>query len=129
VSAVVSAVVSATRPRLGLLGTGWIGRSRLRAVAASGVAEIAAALADPAPDCRRDVALDAPGARLSGDLAELLHAGLDGIVIATPSALPDDWGGRAAVDRARRLAAGERYDAGSRRLVTVAEVINRIYGR
>ena len=82
----MTAVAAATRPRLGFLGTGWIGRSRLRAVAASGVAEIAA-LADPAGDRLRDAALDAPGARLGRDLGELLDAGLDGIVIATPSAL------------------------------------------
>ena len=42
---------------------------------------------------------------------------------------PDGWGGLAAVQWARRLAAGERYDLHSRRLVTVAEVIDRIYGR
>jgi predicted dehydrogenase len=37
----------ATRPRLGFLGTGWIGRQRLDAIAASGAAEVAA-VADPA---------------------------------------------------------------------------------
>src|SRR4051794_5550600 len=64
----------ATRPRLGFLGVGWIGEQRLDAIAASGVAEIAA-VADP----ERPDALDS--------LDELLAAGLDGIVIATPSAL------------------------------------------
>jgi len=64
----------ATRPRLGFLGVGWIGRNRFEAIAASGVAEVAA-LADPAVD----------GAASS--LKELLEEDLDGIVIATPSAL------------------------------------------
>jgi predicted dehydrogenase len=66
--------LTATRPRLGFLGLGWIGRSRLEAITASGVADIGA-VADPAlPD-----ALDT--------LDELLEAELDGVVIATPSAL------------------------------------------
>ena len=39
--------LTASRPRLGFLGLGWIGRSRLDAIAASGLAEVAA-LADPA---------------------------------------------------------------------------------
>jgi predicted dehydrogenase len=64
----------ATRPRLGFLGVGWIGRSRLEAVARSGVAEVVAT-ADPA----RPDALDT--------LEELLEHDLDGVVIATPSAL------------------------------------------
>ncbi|HEU4518835.1 MAG TPA: gfo/Idh/MocA family oxidoreductase, partial [Microvirga sp.] len=39
------------------------------------------------------------------------------------------WGGRAAVDWAGRLAAGERFDEGAQRLVEVARVLDRIYGR
>jgi predicted dehydrogenase len=66
--------VTATRPRLGFLGVGWIGQSRLDAVAESGIAHVTA-VADPA----RPDALDT--------LEELLAADLDGIVIATPSAL------------------------------------------
>jgi predicted dehydrogenase len=64
----------ATRPRLGFLGVGWIGRNRLEAIKASGVADVAA-VADPAVD----------GAAASLD--ELLEQELDGVVIATPSAL------------------------------------------
>jgi predicted dehydrogenase len=85
----VSAVVASMRPRLGFLGTGWIGRDRLRAVAGSGVADIAV-LADPAAQTLHDAAADAPGAALAHGLDELLDAGLDGIVIATPSALHAD---------------------------------------
>jgi predicted dehydrogenase len=40
---------------------------------------------------------------------------------------PDDWGGRAAADWARRLAAGERFDPAAERLVSVADVLDRIY--
>lgn len=42
---------------------------------------------------------------------------------------PDDWGGRAAVDWRTRLASGAGYDDEARHLVTVARVIDRIYGR
>src|SRR3954468_15267771 len=66
--------VTASRPRLGFLGVGWIGRSRLDAIARAGSADVAA-IADPAlPDAL-------------GSLDELLAHELDGIVIATPSAL------------------------------------------
>ena len=47
-------------------------------------------------------------------------------VIASP---PDDWGGRAAADWARRLAAGERFDPRVERLIGVSRVLDRIYGR
>lgn len=67
-------VAGATRPRLGFAGAGWIGRDRLEAIRASGVAEVAA-VADPAVDgCLRD-------------FDELLGRELDGVVIATPNAL------------------------------------------
>ena len=52
--------------------------------------------------------------------------GTGGEVLASP---PEEWGGRAAADWARRLAAGERFDASAEGLVRVAEVIDRIYGR
>jgi predicted dehydrogenase len=64
----------ATLPRLGFLGVGWIGRSRLEAIERAG-AGVVAAIADPAVD---------GGLR---SYAELLDRELDGVVIATPSAL------------------------------------------
>ena len=67
-------MIVASRPRLGFLGVGWIGRKRLEAIADSDVAEILA-IADPA----------LPGALDS--LEELLATEPDGIVIATPSGL------------------------------------------
>jgi predicted dehydrogenase len=42
---------------------------------------------------------------------------------------PDEWGGRAAADWARRLATGDRFDTAAERLVEVAGVLDRIYGR
>ena len=40
---------------------------------------------------------------------------------------PDDWGGRAAADWAMRLGRGERFDPAAERLVTVADMLDRIY--
>jgi predicted dehydrogenase len=63
---------AALKPRLGFLGLGWIGRARLQAVAPQ--IEVAG-VADPA---------------ITGtlpSLKELLELDLDGVVIATPSAL------------------------------------------
>ena len=74
------------RPRLGFLGTGWIGRHRLETIAASGVAEIAAVV-DPVPANADAAMASAPRAARLPSLDALLEAELDGIVIATPSAL------------------------------------------
>jgi len=45
------------------------------------------------------------------------------------TALPDDWGGRAAVHWLTRLAQGARFDGEAANLVTVARVLDAIYGR
>ena len=74
------------RPRLGFLGVGWIGRNRLEAIARSGVAEIAA-IADASHEAVAQAATVAPQALRASALEELLEIGLDGLVIATPSAL------------------------------------------
>jgi len=42
---------------------------------------------------------------------------------------PDDWGGRALVDWARRLSEGQGYDPAADQLISVAEVIDGIYSR
>jgi predicted dehydrogenase len=75
--------------RLGFLGVGWIGRHRLEAVAASGAAEIAA-IADPSEENRQAARATAPAATMHASLDELLDQRLDGVVIATPSALHAD---------------------------------------
>jgi predicted dehydrogenase len=74
------------RPRLGFLGVGWIGRHRLGALAGAGVAEIAA-VADASEAAAAAAAAEAPGCAVVGSLEALLERGLDGVVIATPSAL------------------------------------------
>lgn len=75
-----------SRPRVGFLGTGWIGRHRMAAMLATDAIE-AAAICDPSPECAAEAAKLAPGAQTLPTLDAMLDAGLDGVVIATPSAL------------------------------------------
>jgi predicted dehydrogenase len=76
----------ATRPRLGFLGVGWIGRHRMEALEQAGVAEVAG-VADPDAGVRAEALALAPAATAAEDIDGLLELDLDGIVIATPSAL------------------------------------------
>jgi predicted dehydrogenase len=72
-------------PRLGFLGVGWIGRNRLEAVAKSGLAEIVG-VSDPNAE-NASAARELAGCSTCASLEELLDANIDGVVIATPSAL------------------------------------------
>ncbi|MDB5708412.1 MAG: oxidoreductase [Sphingomonas bacterium] len=72
--------------RLGFLGTGWIGRQRMEAMLATGAVE-AVALCDPSPECADEAMKLAPAARRLSTFADMLELDLDGVVIATPSAL------------------------------------------
>ena len=84
--AVARAGANGRVPRLGFLGTGWIGRNRMEAIHRSGAAEVAM-IHDPNPEMASQASASAPRAVLAADYDEMLEAGLDGIVIATPSAL------------------------------------------
>lgn len=77
------------KPRLGFLGVGWIGRHRMEAIARSGMAEVAA-IADAAPDVAAKAAGTFPDAKVVKTLDELLDLEVDGVVIATPSAMHAD---------------------------------------
>jgi predicted dehydrogenase len=79
-------VPPARRPRLGFLGLGWIGRNRLQAIQDSHVADVVA-LADPVAEELRAASSIAPAAATMPSLQALLEVSLDGLVIATPSAL------------------------------------------
>ncbi|HET9623320.1 MAG TPA: Gfo/Idh/MocA family oxidoreductase [Kofleriaceae bacterium] len=74
------------RVRLGFLGVGWIGRHRMAAIARDGRAEVVG-FADPSAERRRAAQEVAPGATACEHLGQLLELPLDGVVIATPSAL------------------------------------------
>ena len=75
-----------TRPRIGFLGVGWIGRSRMEAIAATGAVDLAA-IVEPSDEMAAGALALAPGAARLATYEDLLAQRLDGIVIATPSAL------------------------------------------
>jgi predicted dehydrogenase len=84
----------AVKPRLGFLGLGWIGQHRLQAIADADCAEVSA-LADSVDETLAKAQLAAPEANLAENLDDLLEMDLDGIVIATPSALHAEQAQRA----------------------------------
>lgn len=72
--------------RLGFLGTGWIGRNRMEAMLATGAAT-AVAICDPSAEMAAQAQVAAPLALVVESLDAMLALDLDGVVIATPSAL------------------------------------------
>ncbi|MFW5855619.1 MAG: Gfo/Idh/MocA family protein, partial [Thermodesulfobacteriota bacterium] len=88
-SATLSSETLQIRPKLGFLGVGWIGRHRMEAVAESGLAQVSA-IADPVAESAQTAAQSVPGTRIVPKMANLLAEDIDGVVIATPSALHAD---------------------------------------
>ncbi len=74
------------KPRLAFAGTGWIGQSRLKAIAATELAEVAA-IADPSHEMRSAAHAVVPEAACHENFDELLGGDYDAVVIATPSAM------------------------------------------
>jgi len=73
-------------PRVGFLGVGWIGRNRMAAMLATGAIE-AVAICDPSTECAAEARRLAPRAEVVASYPAMLDLDLDGVVIATPSAL------------------------------------------
>lgn len=116
-------------PRLGFAGVGWIGRNRMEAIARSGLAEIAA-ITDPSFEAVDKAAESAPAAHRCSAFDELLELDLDGIVIATPSALHAEQAIAAlqsgkAVFCQKPLA---RSAAETKLVMTTARSVNRLLG-
>jgi predicted dehydrogenase len=116
-------------PRLGFLGVGWIGRHRLQAVAESGLAEIIA-LADCDFAAAVQTAATLSGAQALPSLDHLLEMNLDGVVIATPTALHAEQAvtalqSRNAVFCQKPLG---RTAAETRRVIDTARTQNRLLG-
>jgi predicted dehydrogenase len=116
-------------PRLGFLGVGWIGRHRMTAMAAAGQVEVAA-LADASPEALQQAHSLMPGAAVLGSFEELLAQDLDGVVIATPSALHAEQAEKAL---ARGLAVFcqkpmARTAAECRRVIAAARQSDRLLG-
>lgn len=73
-------------PNLGFLGVGWIGKSRMESLISAQLG-MAAAICD-VEKTNADGALQvSPDAKMCDDLTSLLTKDVDGVVIATPSAL------------------------------------------
>jgi predicted dehydrogenase len=73
-------------PRIGFLGVGWIGRNRMEAIAKTGAVEIVG-IADALADNSSQAKQLAPNAEVVTSMEELFRLDLDGVVIATPSAM------------------------------------------
>jgi predicted dehydrogenase len=117
------------RPRLGFLGLGWIGRNRLQAIQDSQVADVVA-LADPVEQELMAARGIAPTAAVMPSLPALLEQPLDGVVIATPSAL---HAGQAMAALERGLAVFcqkplGRSAAEARAVVEAARAADRLLG-
>jgi predicted dehydrogenase len=117
------------RSRLGFLGVGWIGLHRMHAIQESGLAE-AVAVADVAGPAASEAAAGTPGCAVVPSLDALLDLELDGIVIATPSALHAEQAVRAleggvAVFCQKPLG---RTAAEARRVVEAARAADRLLG-
>jgi len=119
----------ASRPRLGFVGVGWIGQHRLQALVRSGLVEVVA-IVDPVQTLAEQAAGTAPGTAVLSDMAALLAQELDGLVIATPSALH-------AEQTIQALTAGlavfcqkplGRTAAETRSVVEAARTANRLLG-
>lgn len=79
----------ATRPRVGCLGTGWIGRQRLEALVSADLVDVVA-LADADAAAAREAQRLVPHAERCASLEDLLGHDLDGAVIATPTSQHGD---------------------------------------
>lgn len=73
------------RPRVGFLGLGWIGRHRMEAILASDQVE-PFAFVDPSDEVAASILEATPAFRRVAGLRELVAAGIEGLVIATPTA-------------------------------------------
>jgi predicted dehydrogenase len=74
------------RPRVGFLGVGWIGRNRLEAIASTGAVDIVG-IVDPVADNSSEAKAFAPNAEVVTRMEDLFRLEVDGVVIATPSAM------------------------------------------
>lgn len=78
--------LTSTKPRLAFVGTGWIGFNRMKALVGDDSCN-PYAVSDPVKENVRRAVEIAPDAIVCSTLEEVIEAGPDGIVIATPSAL------------------------------------------
>lgn len=116
------------RRRLGFLGVGWIGLHRMRAIRDSGLADIVA-VADASGPAASAAGGEIACAALSS-LDELLEAGVDGVVVATPPALHAEQAVR-AIERGAAVFCQKplgRTAAEARRVVEAARAADVLLG-
>ncbi|MBC5775129.1 Gfo/Idh/MocA family oxidoreductase [Pontibacter sp. KCTC 32443] len=83
---VIPSSATSTKPKLGFLGVGWIGRNRMEVIAKNGAGEVAF-IADTLPQNASEALKSAPGATQVNSLEAVINEPeVDGVVIATPSA-------------------------------------------
>jgi predicted dehydrogenase len=75
-----------TKPKLGFSGVGWIGKSRLQAISEAAAAEISL-VSDQNQEVSEAVRQECGGDTQCSDWETLLKSEVDGIIIATPSAM------------------------------------------
>jgi predicted dehydrogenase len=120
---------SLARPHVGFLGVGWIGRHRMEAILAADAVEVVA-IAEPSPDMASAAGQLAPDATLVSTLDDLLDLGVDGVVIATPSALHAEQSIR-ALERGVAVFCQKplgRTEAEVRAVVDAARAADRLLG-
>jgi predicted dehydrogenase len=88
-----------SKPKLGFIGVGWIGRNRLQAIAEENIADIKI-ISDPNSEYAQEALQFAPQAETSDSLTDMISTDVEGIIIATPSALH-------AAQSAQAIAAGK----------------------
>jgi predicted dehydrogenase len=74
------------KPKLGFIGVGWIGRNRLQAIAEKNICDIRV-VSDPNAAYAEEALQIAAGAKVVESLPELIDTDVEGVIIATPSAL------------------------------------------
>lgn len=75
-----------SKPKLGFIGVGWIGRNRLEAITKENIADIKL-ISDFNPQVSDEALKLVPGADIAPSLEEMISSDVDGVIIATPSAL------------------------------------------
>jgi predicted dehydrogenase len=74
------------RPRIGFIGAGWIGQNRMKAIAQQNSSELVG-IVEPNSAMATAAREIAPTCMIHDSIDALLNLGLDGVAIATPSAL------------------------------------------
>jgi predicted dehydrogenase len=127
--AAAAPAIAPRRPRLGFLGVGWIGQRRMRSILERDLADVVA-VADPVAAAAQAAAGAVEGCRVLPSLDALLDEGLDGIVVATPSALHAEQAVR-ALERGLAVFCQKplgRNAAEVRRVIDAARAADRLLG-